>query len=106
MLVGMDASAHTISIISAGLIVFVISVIVVGIYQLHSLPGTIAERKEHPQAQAITVCSVLGLLMFPLWMFALVWAYAGVLGSPLPKADEPPSLAASPKTDPDVGAES
>jgi hypothetical protein len=27
---------------------------------------------------------VLGLLVFPLWMFALVWAYAGVIGAPYP----------------------
>jgi hypothetical protein len=79
----MDVEAGTISAISLGLIAFVALVLVVGIYQIHSLPGRIASQRGHPQTQAIEVCSVLGLLIFPLWMAALVWAYAGVIGQPL-----------------------
>jgi hypothetical protein len=60
---------------------------------LHSLPGRIAAQRGHPQTHAIEVCSVLGLLLFPLWMFALIWAYAGTVGQPLPGADgDPPSV--------------
>jgi hypothetical protein len=84
----MDASAQTIANVSLGLISFVIAVLVAGIYKIHSLPGRIAEGRNHPQAQAITVCSVLGLLVFPLWMAALVWAYAGVIGAPLPETGD------------------
>jgi len=70
------------STISLVLILFCVVVIVVGIYEIHSLPGEIARKRGHPQFEAITVCSILGLLIFPLWMFALVWAYAGVVGTP------------------------
>lgn len=72
------------STISLSLILFCIFTIIVGIYEIHSLPGEIAKKRGHPQADAITACSIMGLLIFPLWMFALVWAYAGVLGQPLP----------------------
>lgn len=85
----MGLSQSVIAGISLLLIVFCIVVLVVGIYVLHSLPGRIAEGRNHPQAEAITVCSVLGLLVFPLWMAALVWAYAGTVGAPLPPEPEP-----------------
>jgi Na+/proline symporter len=80
----MDATQGTIAAISLGLIFFVVAVLVVGIYVLHSLPGRIAAGRNHPQTHAIEVCSVLGLLAFPLWMVALIWAYAGTVGQPLP----------------------
>lgn len=59
----------------AALIVSLIVVIVVGIIELHELPGKIAEDRGHPQAEAIRICSLLGLLIFPFWMIALLWAY-------------------------------
>jgi hypothetical protein len=59
----------------AALIVFCVIVIVVGIVKLHELPGKIAEGRGHPQAEAIKICSLLGLLIFPFWMIALLWAY-------------------------------
>jgi hypothetical protein len=59
----------------AALIVSLIVVIVVGIIKLHELPGKIAEDRGHPQAEAIRICSLLGLLIFPFWMIALLWAY-------------------------------
>jgi hypothetical protein len=95
----MDVEAGTISAISLGLIAFVALVLVVGIYQIHSLPGRIASQRGHPQTQAIEVCSVLGLLIFPLWMAALVWAYAGVVGQPLDA-----TTASVPGADPSPGA--
>jgi hypothetical protein len=71
-----------IPIVSLSLIVFSVITVVVGIYKIHSLPGDIARQRQHPQSEAITVCSILGLIVFPLWMAALVWAYAGVVGTP------------------------
>lgn len=73
------------SITSLLLIVFCVIVIVLGIVKLHEYPGLVAKRRNHPQRQAIIVCSLLGLLVFPLWMFALVWAYGGTIGTPLPQ---------------------
>jgi len=70
------------STLSLALIFFCVVTIVVGIYKIHSLPGDIARKRGHPQTDAITICSILGLMVFPFWMFALVWAYAGVLGTP------------------------
>jgi hypothetical protein len=72
-----------IQIASMGLIVFSTIIIILGIVKVHTLPGKIAEQRSHPQTAAIDVCSLLGLLIFPLWMFALVWAYAGSIGRPL-----------------------
>jgi hypothetical protein len=69
-------------IISLGLIFFAVIVIVLGIIKIHTYPGKIAKARNHPQAEAIEVTSLLGLLIFPLWMAALVWAYSGaVVGS-------------------------
>lgn len=70
-------------IASLCLILFSVIVIVLGIVKVHTLPGNIAKARSHPQERAIDVCSLLGLLVFPLWMFALVWAYAGTIGRPL-----------------------
>ena len=61
--------------LSLTLIVFVIFIIVWGILKIHTYPEKIAKKRGHPQTHAIAVTSLLGLLIFPLWMFALVWAY-------------------------------
>ena len=66
-----------------GLIVFSVVVIVVGIIKVHELPGEIAKRKGHPQSEAIRICSLLGLIVFPFWMFALVWAYVRPVMTPI-----------------------
>ncbi len=75
-------------ITSLSLILFSVIIIVLGIVKVHTYPGQVALQRNHPQAKAIEVCSLLGLLVFPLWMAALVWAYAGVIGNPLPAIDE------------------
>jgi uncharacterized membrane protein len=49
--------------------------IILAIYWVHTLPGKIAEKRGHPQLDAIKACSLVGLLMFPFWMVALVWAF-------------------------------
>lgn len=53
--------------------------IAVGLYAafvLGELPGRIAEKREHPQAEAIRVAGWIGLLTLGLlWPFALIWAY-------------------------------
>ena len=61
--------------ISLFLIFFAVLVIIVGIVMVHQLPGKIAEKRHHPQIDAIKIMSYLGLIVFPLWMFALIWAY-------------------------------
>ncbi len=42
------------------------------------LPGRVADERSHPRAAAIKVASWAGLLLMgPLWLVALIWAYAG-----------------------------
>lgn len=62
-------------IISLLLILFAVIVIILGIIKIHTLPGIIAKQRNHPQAEAIEITAYLGLLVFPLWMAALIWAY-------------------------------
>jgi len=77
-------------IISLGLIFFSIIVITLGIIKVHTYPGKIAKARNHPQTEAIEVTSLLGLLVFPLWMAALVWAYSGaVVGNLYAREDAP-----------------
>ncbi|WP_269540627.1 DUF3302 domain-containing protein [Cerasicoccus fimbriatus] len=65
--------------ISLGLIFFSVIIIVLGVVKIHCYPGKVAEDRGHPQAKAIEVTSLLGLLIFPLWMLALVWAYSNAI---------------------------
>lgn len=84
-------------IISLSLIFFSVIVIVLGIVKLHTYPEKIARARNHPQAEAIGVTALMGLLIFPLWMAALVWAYSGaVIGSLYNVPGEPSADVAPP----------
>ena len=64
------------------LILFGVLTIILGIVMIHTYPGKVAKARNHPQTKAIEVTSLLGLIVFPLWLFALMWAYSGaVIGS-------------------------
>ena len=63
------------AIASLLLILFAVIIIVWGIAVVHTLPGRIANKRHHSQAEAIEITAYLGLLVFPLWMAALIWAY-------------------------------
>ena len=44
--------------------------------KLGELPGKIASNRNHPQADAITICGWLGVLTLGLlWPIAIIWAY-------------------------------
>ena len=86
-------------IISLGLIFFSVIVIILGIIKIHTYPGKVAKARNHPQAEAIEVTSLLGLLVFPLWMAALVWAYSNaVVGILYTKDKKEESHKSSPET--------
>lgn len=73
--------------ISLGLMLFAVIIIILGIVKIHTYPGKVAEARNHPQKDAIDVTSLLGLIIFPFWMFALVWAYSDAfIGVPLNKS--------------------
>ena len=61
------------------LVVFSLLVVLVVWFlaEMAMLPGKIARKRNHPQAEAISVAGWLGLLMTMgfLWAFAVVWAY-------------------------------
>jgi hypothetical protein len=77
-----------IKLISLFLIVFITIVITWGIIKIHTYPEKIAKLKNHPQEKAISITALLGLLIFPLWMLALVWAYSNAtIGSLYNKGD-------------------
>lgn len=65
----------SLEIASLLLILFAVIIIVWGIAVVHTLPGKIAKKRGHSQVEAIEVTSYLGLLVFPLWMAALIWSY-------------------------------
>jgi hypothetical protein len=66
---------NALTAISLGLILSCVIIIILFIIFVHTMPGKIARRRGNPQAEAIDILSLLGLLIFPLWMAALVWAY-------------------------------
>ena len=63
------------------LVVFSLLVVLVVWFlaEMAMLPGKIARKRNHPQAEAISVAGWLGLLMTMgvLWVLAVVWAYTG-----------------------------
>jgi len=81
------------------IIVFCVFVIVIGIITIHNLPGKIARKRGHPQAEAIHICSLLGLIIFPFWMAALLWAYIVPVFAPV----ELTAAEDQPVTQPDNG---
>jgi hypothetical protein len=58
-----------------GMVMAVIWAVIGALDLLGGLPGRIASARDHPRAVAISICGWLGLLVFPLWPLALVWAY-------------------------------
>jgi hypothetical protein len=82
--------------VSVGLILFCIIVIVLFIIFVHTMPGKIARKRGNPQAEAIEILSLLGLLIFPLWMAALVWAFVRPFTVPVEVVDRDDRLTSEP----------
>lgn len=91
--------------ISLFLIFFSVIVIILGIVQVHTYPGKIAEKRGHPQKDAIEATSLMGLIIFPFWMFALIWSYSNaVIGRLIESPEDRPS--SGDDTEPDTAPES
>lgn len=59
---------------------------------LASLPGTIARRRRHRNASAISICGIIGAVIWPAWIVAIVWANtADVLPEDKPAVKRKPS---------------
>ncbi len=68
-------------IIAVFVIIFVPIAGIVIFWKLHVLPEKIAEKRHHPQAEAIkTVCLLSLVFGGMLWPFAWLWAYTKPLG--------------------------
>ena len=52
-----------------------VAIIVLGIILIHELPYKIARKRNHPQQDAIRCMAIMGLVLIPLWLLAMVWAY-------------------------------
>ena len=63
------------------LVILVATVIGIVVW-LAMLPGKIAFKREHPQAEAIRMAGWLGILTGVVWILALIWAYTRVGASP------------------------
>lgn len=62
--------------VAALLILVVVGLAVIGLLVLLAIvPGRIAQRRQHPQTDAIRVTGYLGILLAPLWVLAFIWAY-------------------------------
>lgn len=59
------------------LLVVLLSAIAV-VVVLGELPGRIAQRRNHPQLQAVHIAGWIGLIFVVLWPLALIWAYLDV----------------------------
>ncbi len=87
--------------VSLGLILLSVIIIALFIVAVHTMPGKIARKRGNPQAEAIEILSLLGLLMFPLWMAALVWAYMRPFSVPVQVMEGPTKHVAGPEPEPE-----
>jgi CBS domain containing-hemolysin-like protein len=92
--------------VSVGLILSCVIVTILFIIFVHTMPGKIARKRGNPQAEAIEILSLLGLLIFPLWMAALVWAYLSPFTLPVKVIDAPSEGGADTESTPLVAAQS
>ena len=58
-----------------------IAVVIIAVVKLGPLPGNIAKKRGHPQADAINVLGWIGVITLGLaWPFALLWAFTRTAG--------------------------
>ena len=78
-------------------LVFVPGLLVYLFWMVHILPEKIAERRGHPQADAINVCGWMGILTLVLWPIAMVWAHISpgksIAGTTAATKDDPSLIA-------------
>jgi type VI protein secretion system component VasK len=57
------------------MIVLIVVILVLAVW-IGGAPGKIARQRNHPQAEAISVCGWIGLITLgPAWIVAIVWAF-------------------------------
>ena len=67
----------------------------IAVVKLGPLPGQIAQRRGHPQADAIRIAGWIGIITLGfLWPFALIWAYTRPAGASTDTTEEIAGLTA------------
>lgn len=72
MLDSLDWLFDAVALIFWGLI---LTTLVIGFVWLGSLPGDVARRRNHPQADAVTALGWVGLIFVVFWPVAFAWAF-------------------------------
>ena len=65
----------TLFIVAGVVIVFLIFLGLFVAVDLAVLPGKIARKRGHPQADAVAMAGIIGLVTGVLWPLAMAWAY-------------------------------
>ena len=65
------------SVFALLVLVCLVSLAVYALFELARWPGRVARERNHPQAEAINVCSWLGILLTAgvAWIVSMVWAH-------------------------------
>jgi hypothetical protein len=72
----MEGPAMILNILALFVMLVLIVVILVLAAWIGRAPGKIARQRNHPQAEAISVCGWIGLITLgPPWIVAMVWAF-------------------------------
>jgi uncharacterized BrkB/YihY/UPF0761 family membrane protein len=79
----MDGLGYFALIVLLTIVAAVLGVVVV----LAKLPGKVAAKRGHPQAEAINLAGWLGIVTGVVWIVALIWAYTVVDNMKPPIAD-------------------
>jgi hypothetical protein len=78
--------------VALGVIVFLMMGVTAVIVVIGSLPGKIANQRNHPWPAAVNTASWIGLATGVLWPLALIWAYLPVpRGGGNSEAQSPPA---------------
>jgi len=76
-----------------GIMGVILLLVVALLFFFGDLPGKIARERGHPQADAINVCSWIGLAAGGVgWVVALVWAYTRPVGINVTAMHEPANI--------------
>ncbi|HUX15268.1 MAG TPA: DUF3302 domain-containing protein [Phycisphaerae bacterium] len=78
----------------AGFVLVMVVVAIAVIFTIGLLPGYVATSRRHSKREAIWVCTILSLFLWPLWFVAMIWAFTEAKPTPRrwhPRPAPPPA---------------
>ncbi len=84
----LDSLDWLFDIVALVFLAVILTIAIIGIVLLGSLPGNIATKRNHPQAEAVTVLGWVGLLFVIFWPIAFAWAFFRHPGQAMPNSGE------------------